>query len=233
MDVITNKRKIFQLKLLMISTVACVLGGGWNFALANSCDVGTPVDYQNSECIDVEYSFEQRPDKDYIDFTNWKAQSLCSDYGRVRLKLITNDGWFSRYQNFDDDSVKTGKINGGITSILCCKGGSNSIGAVVSTNICNMSDAVNSTTCSQQWYKSHAGSICSSPKFSVTNDYKCTITASCLKKSGARSQRSATDDLRSVKFMAACSGEITNIWYARTLQSQGFYCPGLNHYSHY
>ena len=232
MDVITNKRKIFQLKLLMISTVVCVLGGGWNFALANSCDVGTPVDYQNSECIDVEYSFEQRPDKDYIDFTNWEAQNLCSDYGRVRLKLITNDGWFSRYHNFDNDSVKTGKINGGITSILCCKGGSNSIGALVSTNICNMSDAVNSTTCLQQWKKSHASSSCWSPSFSITHDYKCTVTATCPKNVG-HAQRSATAALRGMKFLAHCTTGITSIWEARTLANLGFNCPGLGNYSHY
>ena len=106
MDFIVNKERFFNLQLLVISVVACVLGG-WNVALANSCDVGTPVDYQDSECIDVEYSFEQRPDKDYIDFTNWEAQSSCSKYGRVRLKLITNDGWFSRYHNFEVREART------------------------------------------------------------------------------------------------------------------------------
>ena len=178
MDVITNKGNVFGLQLLVISAVACVFGG-WNFALANSCDVGTPVDYEDAECIDVDYSFEQRPNKDFIDFTNWAAQSSCSKYGRVRLKLITNDGWFSRYHNFDDDRVQTGKINGGITSILCCQGGSNSLGGTRSKNICNMSDAVNKSTCKAEWNKSSASRTCRNTKIEVTSEYYCRIKTKC------------------------------------------------------
>ena len=178
MDIIMNKEKVFSWQLLVVSVVACVLGG-WNFALANSCDVGTPVDYEDAECIDVDYSFEQRPDKDFIDFTNWEAQSSCSKYGRVRLKIITDDGWFSRYHNFDDDSVQTGKINGGITSILCCKGGSNSLGGTRGKNICNMSDAVNKKTCEREWKKSSASRTCRNTTFQVTSSYKCRVTTEC------------------------------------------------------
>ena len=232
MDVITNKRHIFGLQLLVISTVACVLGG-WNFALANSCDVGTPVDYEDAECIDVDYSFEQRPDKDFIDFTNWEAQSSCSDYGRVRLKIITDDGWFSRYHNFDDDSVQTGKINGGITSILCCAGGSNSLGGLRSKNICNMSDAVNAETCAAHWWQSHASVPCYNATFSVTHDYKCTVTATCPNNWGTGIQRSKTGKLWDVKYFAACSTGITDIWHARSLYNSGFKCLYLDRFSHY
>ena len=200
MDFIVNKERFFNLQLLVISVVACVLGG-WNVALANSCDVGTPVNYQDSECIDVEYSFEQRPDKDYIDFTNWEAQSSCSKYGRVRLKLITNDGWFSRYHNFDDDGVKTGKINGGITSILCCKGGSNSLGGTRGTNICNMSDAVNKNTCEREWKKSSASGMCRNTTFEVTSSYKCSITTEC----GSLGTATIVAEIWDVKKIQACS----------------------------
>ena len=208
MDFIVNKERFFNLQLLVISVVACVLGG-WNVALANSCDVGTPVDYQDSECIDVEYSFEQRPGKDYIDFTNWEAQSSCSKYGRVRLKLITNDGWFSRYHNFDDDGVKTGKINGGITSILCCKGGSNSLGGTRGTNICNMSDAVNKNTCEREWKKSSASGMCRNTTFEVTSSYKCSITTEC----GNLGTATIVAEIWDVKDIEACTDYLRSYGY--------------------
>ncbi len=207
MDVITNKGKVFSLQLFVISVVACVFGG--NFALANSCDVGTPVDYEDSECISVDYSFEQRPGKDYIDFTNWEAQSSCSKYGRVRLKLITNDGWFSRYQNFDDDRVRTGKINGGITSILCCKGGSNSLGGTRGKNICNMSDAVNESTCNTEFKKSPAGQVCHSASYSITSDWACKVTATCPKRNWVTYDRtSITHEIWDVKTIDTCLGAL-------------------------